>query len=130
MKRTNESEPELSTEDRRLIDAIDSTFRPGPMSPTQRVEFRATLDARIARRTHRWVGWVPALASAAALSLWLVRPVATPPSQTSLTSLTGAELYAFVEPDAGIDAVRESGSYLPDDYRALASLYEGEFVER
>lgn len=123
MKTSDENERELSTEDRRLIARIDAAFRPEPMSPTRRVMWRDALEARIAQRSRPWHWLAPLIASAAVISLWLALPASTPAPQASLS---GSELYAFIEPDSAPDAVRESGIYLPDDYQALATLYEGD----
>ncbi len=121
MKRTDASEPELSAEDRSLVAAIDAAFRPAPMRATRRAELRADLHARLDRGSRAWRWLAPALAGAAALALWLVRPVSVP---VPAASRAGSELYAFIEPDAAPDAVGEAGIYLPDDYRAIAALIE------
>jgi hypothetical protein len=121
MKKSESNERELSPEDLRLIATIDAAFRPEAMSPTRRVMFREALDARIAKRTRPWHWLAPLIASAAAISLWLAQPESAPQA-----SLSGSDLYAFIEPDA----LHESGRYLPDDYQALATLYEGDEAGR
>ena len=127
MKNPDENERVSSAEDRRLIAAIADATRPEPMSPTRRVMWRDALEERIARRARPWPWLVPLIASTAVISLWLALPEPAPAPQASLS---GSELYAFIDPDSAPDAVRESGIYLPDDYQALATLYESDVEGR
>jgi len=128
MKPNDEREPELSAEDGRLIGAIEVAMRPTPMSAARRAVFRATLEERIARGANplRWLAPAFAATAAAAVTLWLVRPVETEPVQALLED---SELYAFIDSSAGSAELTETSIYLPDDYRALALLIEPDAAE-
>ena len=123
-----EREHELSHEDRRLIRAIDAGLRPAEPSAARRAALRAELEARIERGAHPWRWLAPSAAAlaAAAVTLWLVRPVATEPEP--VRSAAG-ELYALSQLATGGEDLLETPAYLPDDYRALALLIEGEDAE-
>jgi anti-sigma-K factor RskA len=130
MKRDDEGERELPAEDERLIETIEAALRPAPMSAARRAAFRAKLDTRLARGASPWRWSVPALAAtaAAAVALWLVRPVEREPVLQA--ALADSELYAFIESDAVSGELTGTPTYLPDDYRALALLIESDESER
>jgi len=125
MKRTGDSERDLTPEDRQLIERIDAAFRPAAMSAARRVAFRAALDERIERRNpaRRWLAPALATTAAAAAALWFSQPE---PAAPSLAAAESSELYAFIDPDAVSGELSESPSYLPDDYLALALLIESD----
>jgi len=116
-----------------MVATIEAGLRPPPMSPARRAAFRAALDERVARSSSPWLFVAPACAAtaAAAVALWLIRPVETEPVQIALAQpvRTDAELYAFSDYDAVSAELTGSSTYLPDDYRALALLIESEEAE-
>jgi hypothetical protein len=120
--RTNEpDERELAAEERSLVEWIDAAFRPAA-SDGQGKRFVRRIERRIERRRRVQRVALPAVAlaaSALAALLWSLS------SQTA--SVDGAEgtlLQAFADPPAGTDEMVEPDDYLPDDYRALASLMQ------
>ena len=126
MKPNDERDQPLSSEDARLIRAIDASLRPEPMDPARRSEFRAALEARIEQGAHpwRWLAPTGVALAAAAVTVWLVRPVAVEPEPLQVAS---AELYPLG--DLAADELADGATYLPDDYRALALLIESEDAE-
>jgi len=121
--RERELERELTPEDRGWVEAVGAAFRPEPMDARRASAFSRALDARIAQRRRIVQVTTPALALAAgALALWF--SVAEPPT----VEANGSEtlLYAFADPDGVAADLVEPDDYLPEDYRALASLLESD----
>ena len=115
-------EHELGRADRALVDAIRAELQPEPLSPARASELRRALAERIGRppRVNRFRVAVPALAAGAlAFALWLALP-ASAPNEATDTSDSGAELEAYVDPDAIASELGESADYLPADYQMLA----------
>jgi hypothetical protein len=124
MKRMNHREDteQLAPEDRRWVEAVGDAFRPEPLEAQRAAAFQGRLLERIERRRRVVRIAAPALALAAgALALWF--SVAEPPAQAN-----GSEtlLYAFADPDGIAADLVEPDDYLPEDYRALASLLESD----
>jgi hypothetical protein len=124
MKRMNHREDteQLTPEDRRWVEAVGDAFRPEPLEAQRASAFQRRLVERIERRRRVVRIAAPALALAAAvLVLWF--SVAEPPAQAN-----GGEtlLYAFADPDGIAADLVEPDDYLPEDYRALASLLESD----
>jgi len=118
----------MNEDDERLIRAIDAELRPEPMSPARRAAFRAALDERIAQRANplRWLTPALATAAAAAVTLWLVRPVETEPVPLVVAD---TELYALIDSAADSEELTGTPSYLPDDFRAIALWIEPDETE-
>lgn len=113
---------ELTGEERKLIEAIDQSFRPEPMTDLQQAAFRRELTQRRERRTRvRRASFAVAATAAAAVLLWIANAPSQRPVRTTPEIANGEPeapfVYAFVAPDQAV-----SGNYLPDDYAALASL--------
>lgn len=119
--------------DREFIRRLAATYDPGPLSPEARVAFNRALEERLGRRQRARL-WLPALGVAAAVlvAAWLASrdtaPVPGAPAGGTVTARAEGsadweyeELYPTEFNDG---AVREDGDFLPDEYRAIASLLD------
>jgi hypothetical protein len=113
-------ERELSPEERSLVEWIDTSFRPVPGDTGSAAGLVQRIERRIERRRRVRLVALPAGALAAgvlAALLW-TSPSSTPGGDGAERTL----LQAFADPPAVADEMAELHDYLPDDYRALASL--------
>jgi hypothetical protein len=133
VQRKDDSEPEVTAKDRRLIDAIARTFRPDPVDPARRAAFRREIEERLERPDGRAWEWAIALATTSVAAvffwLWFASVPQGPPAETAATEERAPaagedqDLYAFTDPDDDGDAA-EPEDYLPDEYLALASYLD------
>ena len=115
-------ERDLGRADCALVETIRTELQPEPLSAARTAELRRELAERIERRprVNRFRVAVPALAAGAlAFALWLALPAPTP-TEAPDTSDGGAELEAYVDPDAFASELGENADYLPADYQMLA----------
>ena len=117
---------EMRPEDRSWIETVERELRPEPLDARRALAFRRELEERLARRDARvGLAW-PALATAAAaaaLALWLVRPVAPTPKSVTSPETEVAAVDAWVDPD-GAGELGAAEDYLPGDYLVLATLLD------
>ncbi|HTO70180.1 MAG TPA: hypothetical protein VMR31_10005 [Myxococcota bacterium] len=118
------------SEDERWIEAVRREFVPDTLRPERAAELRRELARRIAADEPRRRFALPALAGAvvAALALWLAAPVRIATNRDA--SVTGAEIDAYVDPDAVASEISERPDYLPADYENLALLLDDDAAER
>jgi hypothetical protein len=122
----------LSDDERRLVEKIDTLYRPPAPTPAARARFAAGLDARIAARSRRvpaW--WIGGAVAAAAAALTIAR---LPEKPAELTTATLGEAADMPMADAASPAetwlvltsgpLEDPDEALPADYRTLASLLE------
>ena len=130
MKRRTGSDPEITPEDRQLIEAIANDYQPMPMDAVRQAVFRRRLEERLERRAR--IPWRAAFAGGAMLAtaaavLWLTTLPGESPEAVRVASVPQEEaplLYAFVDPDDYGGDRLEAQDFLPDDYVALADVLE------
>ena len=113
-------ERELSPEERSLVEWIDASFRPAPADTASAAGLVQRIERRIEQRRRVRLVALPLAALAAgvlAALLW-----SAPSSTPGVNGAEGTLLQAFADPPAAADEMAELDDYLPDDYRALASL--------
>lgn len=132
MKRKDETRPVVTSEERRLIDAIAEGLRPEPMGPARQAAFRRALEARLERRrfASRWIALGAAATAAAAVSALLL--LSRAPERPARRAAVPAEEKPLEQNVSMYDALVASGeyggegpdprAYLPDDYLVLATL--------
>jgi hypothetical protein len=115
-RRSWDHDRDLGPGDAALVRRIAEAYRPPEASASERVAFRARLDARIRRGSTRrvWVAGFATVAAAAAF-VWLrgpapVGPIAVPPDTAAGDALLA--LAASSEEEA-----------LPADYQAIDDLF-------
>jgi hypothetical protein len=124
-------ERELARADRALVDAIRADFQPEPLSPARAAAMRMDLERRLERRALARRFAAPVLATAAlAAALWLTLPAAAPTPSATDTPATGAELDAYLDPDAFASELADDEDYLPADYQLLALLVDDLAADR
>src|SRR5258706_6153250 len=103
---------DLEPGDAALVQRIAEAYRPPEASASQRVAFRARLDARIRHGSARRV-WVAgcAAAAAAAAFVWLRGPAPVAPSAALPDAAAGDALLALV--------ASSEEEALPADYQAI-----------
>jgi len=114
---------ELAPGEHELIELIGAALLPAPADARGAARFARELEQRIERRRRVRSLALPAaaLATAALAALLWSKTVGAPEPGIEGATL----LQAFADPHPG-DATewQENDDYLPDDYRALASLME------
>jgi hypothetical protein len=121
----------LSEDERRLVEKIDTLYRPPAPTPAARARFAAGLDARIAARSRRLPAWWVGSAVAAAAAALTIAGIPEPVERTTAGVEEAADtLLADAASPAETWLVLTSGPLedpdeaLPADYRTLASLLE------
>lgn len=124
MKNHDERDRELAPDDRRWIEVVDGAFRPEPMDSVRASAFERRLSERLEHRARMlWIAGPALVLATGAAALWLYTGrVATAPS----ADRSAPTFYAFADPDVATADLVEPDDYLPDDYRALASIIESE----
>jgi hypothetical protein len=109
-------ERDLDPGDAALVRRIAEAYRPPEASASQRVAFRARLDARIRRGSARRV-WVAGFATAAAAVaiVWLHGPAPVDPTAATPDVSAGDALLAL--------AASSEDEALPADYQAIEDLF-------
>lgn len=119
---------ELAPEERSLIDAIDASFRPAPADALRAARFAQAVERRIERhRRMRRIALPAGAVAAAALAALLWSVFSTTPARDDLDPTL---LQAFADPQLDASDWSAADDYLPDDYRALASLMEADEQQR
>ncbi len=116
----------LSDEDRAFVERIASVYKRAPMSPERAIEFDERLEQRLERRQLPWLVPSGALAAVATvgLAIWLALPGSESPQHMSLEPVAGSEISledGLLSLTSGSEIDRDSS--LPEDYRAIASLF-------
>jgi ferric-dicitrate binding protein FerR (iron transport regulator) len=130
MKRSrneNKNGNQGGADERAFAARLAELWQPRPLTGAGRAAFDAGLEGKLARRRRRRAA-LPALAAvtAAAAVVWVLLPAspADSPGHAAAVGSTAGWEYELIYDSADGPGSGESGSeMLPDDYRAIASVF-------